>query len=100
MKNRGITKAGQILLVVAQGILTSKHIGLGSFGRRIRAKRGPKVAIKAIAAKIAKYYYLTMTKGIDFVMEGLIDYEKREKEKRMKYMQKWASENNLQLVSM
>lgn len=40
-----------------------KHTGLASFYRRIRAKRGPKVAIKAAAFKVAKLIYLTLTKG-------------------------------------
>lgn len=49
--------AGQLFRNVAQGILNSKHLALGSFGRRIRARRGSAVAIKAIARKIATYYY-------------------------------------------
>jgi hypothetical protein len=60
-------KAGQIFRNLAQGILTSKHLALGAFGRRIRARRGPAIAIKAVARKIACYYYRVMTKGTAFV---------------------------------
>ena len=73
-------KASLLFRNVAQGILTSKHLALGSFGRRIRARRGSGVAIKAIARKIACYYYRVMTKGEAFVDKGIALYEAQLKE--------------------
>jgi hypothetical protein len=90
--------AGLIFRNLAQGILNSKHIALGSFGRRIRAKRGSPVAIKAIARKIACYYYRVMTQGNDFVEKGIQAYEDHLKEKQKKYLEKMAWQLNLQLV--
>lgn len=90
--------AGQLFRNLAQGILTSKHLALGSFGRRIRARRGSSVAIKAIARKIACYYYRVMTKGEMFVEKGIQAYEQQLKEKKKKYLEKMAVTLNLQLV--
>lgn len=90
--------AGLIFRNLAQGILNSKHLALGSFGRRIRARRGSPVAIKAIARKIACYYYRVMTKGSEFVERGIQAYEEHLKEKQRKYLEKMALELNLQLL--
>lgn len=90
--------AGLLFRNLAQGILTSKHLALGSFGRSIRARRGSSVAIKAIARKIACYYYRVMTKGEVFVEKGIEAYEEHLKEKKKKYLEKMALKLNLQLV--
>lgn len=90
--------AGQLFRNLAQGILTSKHLALGSFGRRIRARRGSGVAIKAIARKIATYYYRVMTKGSEFVEKGIQQYEQHLKELQLKQLNKLALKHNLQLV--
>ena len=91
-------KAGQLFRGLAQGILTSKHLALGVFGRNIRARRGSRVAIKAIARKIACYYYRVMTKGEQFVAQGTAAYEQHLQERRRKYLEKMALHLNLQLV--
>lgn len=91
-------KASLIFRNLAQGILSSKHLALGSFGRRIKAKRGSGVAIKAIARKIACYYYRVMTKGDGFVELGIMKYEENLKEKQKKYLEKMAIKLNMQLI--
>jgi hypothetical protein len=91
--------AGQLFRNLAQGILTSKHLALGAFGRRIRARRGSSVAIKAIARKIATYYYRVMTKGTEFVERGIRQYEQYQNDMQLKYLHKMATQHNLQLVS-
>lgn len=103
--NRRITmkrhnNAGQLFRNLAQGILTSKHLALGAFGRRIRARRGSSVAIKAIARKIATYYYRVMTKGSDFVELGIEHYEEYQKQQQLKYLHKLALKHNLTLTTM
>lgn len=92
-------KASLIFRNIAQGLLTSKHLALGSFGRRIRAKRGSGVAIKAIARKIACYYYRVMTKGEAFVEQGIAHYEEILKERQKQYLEKMAVKLNMQLVA-
>ncbi len=91
-------KASMLFRNMAQGLLTSKHIAIGSFGRRIRAKRGSSVAIKAIARKLACYYYRVMTKGEAFVEKGIEAYELHLKEKQKRYLEKLAFKLNMQLV--
>jgi len=91
-------KAGQLFRSLAQGILTSKHLALGVFGRNIRARRGSSVAIKAIARKIACYYYRVMTKGEAFVAQGTAAYEQHLQERKKKYLEKMAIKLNMQLV--
>jgi len=95
---RRSNKASQLFRNIAQGLLTSKQLALGSFGRRIRAKRGGGVAIKAIARKIACYYYRVMTKGEAFVEQGILKYETQLNEQKKRYLEKMATKFNLQLV--
>lgn len=91
-------KASYLFRSIAQGILTSKHLALGSFGRRIRAKRGSGVAIKAIARKIACYYFRVMTKGEEFLDKGIALYEQLQKEQKMKALHKAAIKLNMSLI--
>ncbi|PWK78074.1 transposase IS116/IS110/IS902 family protein [Mucilaginibacter oryzae] len=90
--------AGLIFRNLAQGLLNSKHLALGAFGRRIRARRGSAIAIKAIARKIACYYYRVMTKGNEFVEKGIEAYENHLKEQKRKQLEKMALQFNMQLV--
>lgn len=91
-------KASLLFRNISQGILFSKHLALGSFGRRIRAKRGSAVAIKAIARKIACYYYRVMTKGEAFVDKGIALYEEQQKQQKKKYLERMALKMQMQLV--
>lgn len=90
--------ASMLFRNMAQGLLTSKHIALGSFGRRIRAKKGGGIAIKAIARKLACYYYRVMTKGEQFLEVGIAAYEEQLKIKQRKYLEKLAFKFDMQLV--
>ena len=90
--------AGLIFRNLAQGIMNSKHLALGSFGRSIRARRGSSVAIKAVARKIACYYYRVMTKGIEFVEKGIKTYEEHILEKKKMNLEKMARKLNIEVV--
>lgn len=72
---KGHPKAGQIFRQISQSLLNSKHIALGAFGRRIRGRKGPGIAIKATARKLAVQYWRLMVKGLDFVEKGVEKYE-------------------------
>jgi transposase len=91
-KRRGSTRAGQIFRKAAQSIIQSKHIALGAFGRRIRAKKGPMIAIKAVARKLAVMFYNLMTKGLDYVEQGVKKYEEQYTAQLTKFLQKKAFE--------
>ena len=92
-KKKGNTKAGQIFREAALSVANSRHSALGGFYRRIKAKKGHRVAIKATARKIAVLYYNAMTKGIDYVEQGLILYQQKFKERQIKRLQKQAKCN-------
>lgn len=76
-KRKGHAKAGQIFRQSAQSILNSKNIALGAFGRRIRARKGPAVAIKAVARKLAEQYWRLHVKGSEYVEKGIEHYNQQ-----------------------
>ena len=59
-------KAGQIFRQLALSLIESKKIAIGAFGRKLKAKRGPGVAVKATARKLATLYWRLMVKGLDY----------------------------------
>ena len=95
---KGKTKVGQIFREAAQSIANTKYSALGGFYRRIKAKKGGLVANKATARKIAVLFYNVMTKGADYVEEGLISYQRKFKEQQIQRLQKQAKYLGLQLV--
>lgn len=95
---RYLTRAAQILCRAVQCMAVGKHTWLASFYRRIRAKRGAKVAIKATAYKLAKLIFLVLTKGWDYVEAGIAKYEERILLMRFKALQKLAKELNFVVV--
>jgi len=97
-KKKVKTRAGQIFKEAAQTLLISKNIALGDFARRIRAKRGPSIAIKATARKLAILYYNLFTKGVDYVEQGIKFYQDKQKEKLIYYLKKKAQEYKMQLI--
>jgi len=88
LKNK--SAAGQIFRVAAQSLTNSKYSAFGFFYRRLRAKKGKTFAMKATARKLAVTYYNIMTKGTDFVEEGIISYQKKLKEQKIKSIYKQA----------
>jgi len=97
---RGIanTKAAQILRESAQALLRSKHCALGSFGRRIRSTRGPAIAIKAMARKLGILFYNTLTKGIEYVEQGIKKYEEQVRQTELSKVTKWAGRLGYTLI--
>jgi len=68
----------------------SKHLALTSFYHRIKSRKGAFTAIKATARKIAVIFYNVMTKGVEYVEEGIKLYEQKVKERQIKYLHKQA----------
>jgi transposase len=95
---RHCNRAGMIFRQIAVNVGNGKHTALSSFYKRIRARAGKMVAIKATARKIAIYFYNLLTKGLQFVEEGIKRYENRYAEQQEKYLQKKASELGYKLV--
>jgi transposase len=97
-EKRHLTQAGRILCRAVQCMAVGKHTWLASFYRRIRAKRGAKVAIKATAYKVAKLIYLVLTQGWEYVEEGIKKYEQRVLDTQLKALKKLARSLKYDLV--
>ena len=97
-KRKSITRAGQIFKQAAQSLLQSKHPGLGAFARRLKARKGPGIAIKATARKLAELYYRIFSEGMEYVEKGTKYYEEKIKQQQLHFLQKKARQFNLQLV--
>jgi transposase len=95
---KGRPIAGQIFRKMSQGLLNSKKIAIGAFGRRIRSRKGPGIAIKAMSRKLAVLYWRLMVKGNDYFEKGVANYEEILKLQRQKYLKKLAEELNVELV--
>ena len=93
------TTAGQILKECVQPLLRSKNNALGAFGRRIATRRGPSVAIKAMARKLACWIYRIMTKGLEFVENGIKQYEQKQETRTLKWLEQQAAKLNLKLTA-
>ena len=97
---RHCNRAGFIFRQLAVNVGNGKHTALSSFYKRIRARSGKMIAIKATARKIAVYFFHLMTKGFAFVEEGIKKYEKRYAEQQQKFIQKKAQEMGYMLVKL
>jgi transposase len=96
-KKRGHPAAGQIFRTIAQGLINSKNIAIGSFGRRLRGRKGPGIAIKAMARKVATLYWRIMVKGLDFAEQGIIRYEEQLLANKVKTLNRLVKELNIEL---
>jgi len=90
--------AGQIFREMARSVGNSKYQALGGFYRRIKSRKGARVANKATARKIAVLYYRLMKYGFDYVEQGLEEYEKKYKENILKSLTKKAKQMGMELV--
>ena len=91
-------KAGQIFRQIAQSLIESKKIALGAFGRRLKSKRGPGIAVKATARKLAVLYWRMMINGNEYVEKGINAYEEQIRKQKESWLQKAAKDFGYQLV--
>ena len=91
-KSKGSPKAGLIFKQAAASLINSKKIALGAFGRKIRAKKGPMVANKAIARKLAVLYWKLFVKGLEYVEKGIEAYHEKIMLNKQKHVIKMAKE--------
>lgn len=97
-KSKGSPKAGAIFKQAAVGLLNSKHIALGAFGRKIRAKKGGLVAIKAVARKLAELYWKLFVKGLDYVENGIKKYQEKMVANKKRSVARMAKELGLEVI--
>ena len=84
--------------MMAQSLVRSKDIALGGFYRRLAARRGGLVATKALARKLAAWFWRVMVKGADYVERGLAHYEEQVRNTKERALRRLAKELGRQLV--
>lgn len=89
---------GEIFRQSAQSLMTSKHNAIGAFIRRLKGRKGSPIAIKAGARKIAEAYYNALTKGMDYVEQGVIRYAEQIKQRELYALKKLANKYNYNIV--
>jgi transposase len=90
-------KAGQAFMMAASTLKNSDH-WLGAFYRRIRARRGTGIAVKATARKISLIFYKMLKDKIEFDPLSIDTYNQYFKEHRIKSIEKQAHALGLKLV--
>lgn len=98
-KKKSANRAGNIFREMAQSLLVSKKSAIGEFGRRLRSRKGPKIAIKAMARKLAILYYKVQVVGMEYIQQGKEAYREQLIKRKEKNLAKLAKELNYQLIS-
>ena len=91
-------RVGRIFCVMARALARSKYIGLGGFYRRMAARRGGLIATIALARKLAILFWRGMVKGIDYVEQGLANYEAKVLQTKQHALRRLAKQLGQQLV--
>lgn len=97
-KKSGHPVAGQIFRKIAQSLIASRKIALGAFGRKLSARKGAYIAIKAVARKLAESYWNIMVKGLNYVETGIKKYEKTILAQKHKNILRLAKELNVHVA--
>jgi len=84
---------------VAQTVGNGIKSGLGLFYRRVRAVAGGLGACQALARKLAELYHRVMTRGLNYVEEGLEKAEEMYVEQAHKRLEKTARKPGYVLVA-
>jgi len=80
--------AGQVFRMAAMSLCNNKG-PLGDYYRRIRAVAGGSKAIVALARKMAVIYFRMVTAKEGYNPQALIDYQKKHRERKIKYLEKY-----------
>jgi hypothetical protein len=88
MKNRH--RAAHAFRMAAQSVSRS-HCAFGAFYRRLKGRLGPAQALVATAHKIARTVYHMLKHRVPYHDIGAAEYNKRFRERELKYLQKKAA---------
>jgi transposase len=95
---RNRNRAGRLFCMMATSLVRSKNIALGAFYRRMAARRGGLLANKALARKLAAWFWRVMVKGDDYVEKGIANYEAQIRKGKERALNRLAKELGQQLV--
>ena len=94
---RVVNRASDALRLAAQSLERSQS-ALGGFARRMKARLGAAEGITATAHKLARIIYRLIKHGETYVRQGLEDYEKKFKERKLHALQKTAKAMGFELI--
>src|SRR5580700_1351931 len=98
-KGRLPTKSrASVALRMAASTLRLSNTYLGAQFRRLRTKLGAPIAIKAMAAKLARLVYRVLRYGMPFVDKGAEFYEAQHRTQQIKYLKWRAAKMGLQII--
>jgi transposase len=85
-------------LKIAASCLRQSQTYLGAQFRRLRARLGAPVAIKAMAAKLARLIYRMLRYGLQFVDKGADYYRSRHREREINFLKRKAATLGFQIT--
>ena len=83
---------------MAASTLRTSQTYLGAQFRRLRTKLGPPVAIKAMAAKLARLVYRMLRFGMQYVDQGAEFYEAQHRKLQISHLKRKASQLGFQII--
>ena len=90
-------RASTVLRMAATTLRTSDSY-LGAQFRRFRARLGPPVATKAMAAKLARLIYRMLRYGMTFIDQGAKLYEAQYRKQQITHLKRKAAKLGLQVI--
>ncbi len=95
---RPLNRVGHIFCDMARSVTKTKDSAFGGFYRRLKARRGGLVALKALARKLAAMFWHTMVHGVEYVEHGLKAYQERAAISEQRVLAKLAHRHGFQLT--
>ena len=90
-------RAATVLRMAATTLRESDSY-LGAQFRRLRARLGPPVATKAMAAKLARLIYRMLRYGMKYVDQGVTFYEAQHRKQQVIHLKRKAAQLGLQII--
>jgi len=87
-----------LALKMAASTLRRSNTYLGAQFRRLRSKLGAPVAIKAMAAKLARLLYRMLRYGMSFIDRGEAFYESQHRKLQINYLKRKAANLGFQII--
>lgn len=96
---RPLNRVGRLFCDMARSAGNTVDSAFGGFYRRLKARRGGLVAIKALARKLAAMFWRSMVRGTEYIEEGMKKYQERAALSEQRLLTKLARKLGLQVVT-
>jgi transposase len=83
---------------LAASTLRRSKTYLGAQFRRLTTKLGAPVAIKAMAAKLARLLYRMLRYGMQYIDQGAQFYQEQHRELQIKFLKRKAAQLGFQII--